>query len=230
MRWAWWLPVALVVAATSARAQQYVTDDTALTERHACQLEGWWGARAAWLLPACHFIPNVELTLGMGWPAGVAAEENPTFVLQAKGVLPAPEAQRWRVGLVAGLGFDRLEQVLGRGGPGLFAYVPATLALAAGRLRLHANLGWRFEQRNRAGDLHALTYAARADAQLHPLVGVTLEGYGDSATAPDWQAGATFSLVPDWLSGTVSYGERFGGSGVATGWVVGLTLTPPALW
>jgi hypothetical protein len=55
----------------AAEAQQFATDDAGIADYRACQVEAWRGETASWLLPACHFIRNLEITAGMGFVQGM---------------------------------------------------------------------------------------------------------------------------------------------------------------
>jgi hypothetical protein len=173
--------------------------------------------------------------------AAVLAVVDVEHVLQAKAPLRAPGPGRPGVGLVAGLGFGPLSQVLGRGAAGAFAYVPATLPLADERLTLHVNLGWAFErdEHEHGGVLHeeahhAFTWAARGDVVL-PLalagaerLTVIAEAFGEDRWRPEYQVGVRVVLLPDRLHGDVSWGGHTGRGHRGAGWAVGLAWTPPA--
>ncbi len=234
-RWVLTLALFLAAGVHPARAQQFVTDDAALTTRNSCQLEGWWGQRAVWLLPACQFIPRVEITPGVGWLADQPPErDNPDYVLQVKALFLDTATAPVGVGLVAGFGLDRLSQVVGLASPGFYAYVPLTVPAAGGRVLLHTNLGWRFEPgrsgEQRTEDLHAFTFGLRLDVQAIELLTLTAETYGDSTVPPEWQLGFSVVVIPDWLSGTFSYGTGFSAESTGAGFALGFAFTPPAFW
>jgi hypothetical protein len=75
---------------TPAATQQFVTDDAGIVDFRACQLEGWHGESASWVLPACQPIRHLEITAGVGFipENGSRAVE---YVLQAKHVPPEVE-------------------------------------------------------------------------------------------------------------------------------------------
>jgi len=94
---------ALLVTATPALAgRPLTTEDAAILEDGACQLEAWIDrARditTGWLVPACNF------GLGIEWQAGFAREWSggsrlPEAYAQAKGLLrEASEQSRWSAG------------------------------------------------------------------------------------------------------------------------------------
>src|SRR4051812_6155391 len=59
-----WLVLLLGVRATSAAAQQWVTDDADITDYRACAFQLWHGERASWMEPTCTPLHNLELSLG----------------------------------------------------------------------------------------------------------------------------------------------------------------------
>lgn len=233
------LPLVLASAAgllapRDVEAQQFVTDDAAIVDFRACQLEAWHGEVASWVLPACQFVPRLELTAGIGFVAedGSRAAE---YVLQGKYLLRELTPDGWGAALVAGLGDNPLSQV-GGGVAGIFAYVPLSVSLGSDRLVLHGNLGWHLEREAHAhGDHHhdeahhALTWAARADLRL-PTAGerFTLIGelFGENRTRPEYQLGVRSTLIPDRLLLDVSWGGHTAPGAPGAGWAIGLAWTP----
>jgi hypothetical protein len=192
-----------LLAASGAHAQQFVTDDAAITDRGACQLEAWYGEAASWVLPACHFVREFELTGGIGF-VNDGEGRSTEYVLQGKYLLREMTSNSFGVGVVAGLGYDPLAQVAG-GVHGVFAYVPVSFSWREDRLILHGNLGWHLEREDHGHDHHhgrdadpghhALTWAARADL-LIPLAGGRFsaigEVFGEDRFLPGYQIGVPF--------------------------------------
>jgi hypothetical protein len=219
----------LVLAPRGVQAQQFYTDDAAIVDAGACQVEGWYGETALWLLPACHFVPNLELTVGLGvlQDAGQRLE----YVVQGKYLLRDVSPRGVGVAVAAGLGFGPLAQVPGDGVAAAFAYVPVTWAPGAGRLVFHGNIGWQFD-RNETGIRHALIWGVAGDALL-PLPGERFtfigELFGEGDDRPEYQVGLRVSLVTDRLHTDVSWGGHTARDRDGDGLVVGFTWTPPPL-
>ena len=55
-----------------------------------------------WILPACNFTGNFELTVGGGWRYKSRSTQNTQVALQGKTIFKPLEANGWGLGLVAG--------------------------------------------------------------------------------------------------------------------------------
>ena len=238
MRW-WLVALALGLAATRGSAQQYVTDDAALTEYRACQFQMWAGQRSTWMLPVCTPLPDVELSLGFiaVWRDG--SNGHFEYVAQAKTAFRALRSDSWGAGFVLGTGRDPALAGTTAQAYNLYAYLPVSRSFAHDALVLDENLGAIYERRERRGR-SAVTWAARADSRLtRHLTAVTevygAHGLGDGGySAPaEFQAGLRVWLRAGHAQLDTSYGgllrgPRAGKDGA--GWTIGLTLiTPPFL-
>ena len=230
--------------APSLSAQQYITDDAALTEHRACQIQMWHGQRASWVLPVCTPVRNVELSLGFiaVWEDGTG-DGHFEYVVQGKTLLKPLVADGWGAGFVAGTGRDPALASTNPDVRTVYAYVPLSRSLAGDRVLLHQNTGWLYQ---RAGDeqewrgRHALTWAARVDVALggsrgaaqFPGVAV-VEVYGAEGAAgadPEFQVGVRPFPRPEAVQVDLSWGGLLRSGTRAAGWTVGLTLmTPPFL-
>ncbi len=238
-----WTSAVLVLAPVAVGAQQYITDDAALTEHRACQIQMWHGQRASWVLPVCTPVQNVELSLGFiaVWDDGTMDENTGHFeyVVQGKTLLRPLTTNSWGAGFVVGTGRD---PALASTNPDLrsyYAYVPLSLSLAGDRVVLHQNTGWLYQ---RAGDeqewrgRHGISWAARADVALggphRPLVAV-LEAYGAegaAGVASEFQLGLRAFPRPESVQVDLSWGGFLRTGRRAAGWTLGVTLvTPPFL-
>jgi hypothetical protein len=221
----------LLVPPAEAGAQQFVTDDAALVDLRACQFEAWLGQTASWILPACRPIRGLELTAGIGYLA-VDGEASAEYVVQAKTVFRELAPGGLGIGLVAGAGIDPLTQVTGGRVAGLFAYVPASLSLAAERLILHGNLGWHFERDDHGHPHgedeghHALTWAGRADLVLSDRFVLIGELFGEDRIRPEYQVGLRSTLLPDRVVVDLSYGGHTASGFAGAGWALGFAWTP----
>jgi hypothetical protein len=220
----------------NGEAQQFVVDDADLVERNACQLDGWHGTGASWLLPACHLLPGVEIMAGIG-SVVLGGARHTEYVVQGKTLLRGAGTHPVSIGLVGGLGLDPLSQARG-GVEGVFAYVPATLALRDEGLLLHANLGWHFERdahEHAGGEFHqeahhALTWGLRGDVQFSSRITVIGEIFGEDRLMPEFQVGLRTALVPERLLVDLSWGDHIQRGMRGAGWVLGVAWTPPPLF
>jgi hypothetical protein len=88
-------------------AQQYITDDAALTADRACQIQTWFGQRASWVLPVCTPVHNLELSLGF-----IAVRDDGTgtgqghfeYVVQGKTLVRPLRTDGWGAGSSPGPG------------------------------------------------------------------------------------------------------------------------------
>jgi hypothetical protein len=227
-----------------AAGQQYITDDAAITESRACQIQMWHGERASWVLPVCTPVRRVELSLGFiaVWDSDPAPGRTGHFeyVVQAKAPLRPLRTDGWGIGAVVGAGRDPALAGTSPDVRSFYAYVPVSRSLAGDRVVLHQNTGWVYQ---RAGNeeawrgRHALSWAARADVAVgggrrpgrFPAV-VVAEAYGAQGAAgasPEFQAGVRAFPRPDAVQLDLSWGGFLRTGRPAAGWTVGLTLTPP---
>jgi hypothetical protein len=230
-------------ATNVALAQQYITDDAALTEFRACQLQMWHGERSSWLLPVCTPVKNLELSLGLieVWHDN-ENRHHLEYVAQAKTLFKPLTTDSWGVGFVVGYG-RRLTSIDTAHTYSAYAYVPISESLWHDRLLLHENLGLFHGRHGPYGD-NAYAWAVRGDGLIagrigHGLVAV-LEIFGaervfrdDAHTTTEYQAGLRTWIRPDRIQVDVTRGRTlwrpFATSGGA-GWTIGLTLvTPPFL-
>jgi hypothetical protein len=211
-------------------AQQFVVDDVAIVEFRACQVEAWHGEAASWIVPACHFIPNVELSAGIGFVGHGGRDVE--YVLPAKYMHIEPRPGGVGAGFVIGLGLGPLSQVTRDGVGGVFGYLPVTASIGDDRLLLHANPGARYDRGGRDhgdGAHHALTGGVRGDLAL-PVAAdrFTLIGelFGEDRGRPEYQIGLRSAVLRDRLAVDVSWGGHAARGVRGIGWTFGAAWTP----
>lgn len=224
--------VFLLLAPHGASAQQYITDDAAITEHRGCQIQMWHGERSSWVLPVCTPVRNLELSVGFiaVWKDG--AEGHFEYVLQAKTLFKPLETNGWGAGFVLGTGRDPALASTALQQASLYAYVPLSFSIANDMVVLHQNTGWLHQSvGGRTSD--ALTWAGRLEARVraHVLaVGEVYGAEGSARTPAEFQAGLRAFPRPARVQLDLSYGGRLDGDGRGQGWTIGLTLvTPPFL-
>lgn len=224
------LLVALVtMTAGSADAQQFVVDDAGITDPGACQIEGWVGESAGWLLPACTPIGRVEFTLGVGYldePEGTETNRQVEYVAQAKVALLPDDPGRVGLSVVGGFGFDPFAQVTGVPLESVFAYLPLTYTLADGRAQFHLNGGWAYQ--HEVGN-HDPIYGIRGDVALHERVTLIGEFFGEGSEQGA-QGGLRVAVIPDLLLVDGSYGASVSGDTPDIGFALGIAVTPRAFF
>jgi hypothetical protein len=226
---------ALGLMAPRAAAQQFVTDDATIVAPDACQLEAWHGRTASWILPACQFIPGVELTAGVGFEAH-GDHRDPEYLLQGKGLLYAPADGAVWAGLVAGLSFEPEARPLGDGPAAVYAYVPVTLTAAGGNLVLHLNGGWIMERDDPVGAAtvadespHALTWGVAAEVPVAGPLTAMAELFGEGRHRPGYTLGVNVEVQPERLTFDVTWGGHTAAGVPGSGWTLGGAWTPPPL-
>jgi hypothetical protein len=79
-----------------------IVDDASLVDAKACQLETWMERRSEsatyWILPACNFTGNLELTVGGAWTYKARSTRNTGVVLQGKTIFKSLETNGWGFG------------------------------------------------------------------------------------------------------------------------------------
>jgi hypothetical protein len=218
--------VGLMVATTTAAAQQFVVDDAGITEPGACQLEAWISPSAGWILPACAPVARTEITLGVGVADedhGDHAHREIEYVAQAKIQVLPDDPGRMGAALVVGAGFGPFAQATGERIEGFYAYVPLTYTLPSERAQLHLNAGWTYD---RLDETHRALYAARADLWLTGLVATIGEVFGEGEDV-GFQVGARLAILPEHFHVDLSYGGALRGGTPAIRFAAGVAWTPP---
>lgn len=222
----------LAMPAAALHGQQYITDDAAVTEYRACQIQMWHGERSSWVLPVCTPVRNLEVSVGSiaVWDDG--AEGHFEYVIQAKTLLRRLETDGWGAGFVVGTGRDPALATTAPQSSSLYAYVPLSLSLARDRVVLHQNTGW-LHQRSAGHKRDALTWAGRVEGRVRRhlfLVGEVYGAEGGAAAPAEFQAGVRAFARPGRVQLDLSYGGRLETGRGGQGWTLGLTLmTPPFL-
>ncbi|MFN3597774.1 MAG: hypothetical protein ACK41D_10945 [Rubricoccaceae bacterium] len=207
-----------------AAAQQFVVDDAAITGPGACQLEGWLGGSATWLLPACTPLGRAEITLGAGRVQdnhGDHTHAGLEGVAQVKVRLVPDAPGATGVSVVVGAGFGPFAQATGERLSGGYAYLPLTYTAPGERLLVHANAGTSYAREGRA---LRLLYGLRADLVVAGPATLIAELFGEGGDMGA-QAGLRLALVPDRLGLDASFGLALRGEG-DTGPALGLAWTP----
>ncbi len=210
-------------------AQQFVVDDAAIVDRGACQLEGWWGRTEAFLLPACQFLPAVELTLGVAHLDPGSGSRRIHLQPALKWMIRDPEGAGWGWGVAAGT----LHPLQGSTGvSAAWAYLPLTASFGGGHL-LHLNVGWGFEREEHGDhthDHHGIAWGGRGDLAVLPRLTIIGEAFGLSGEGVEVQVGLRSELVPDRLHLDLSHGFHLEDRSERLGLQIGLAWTPQPLF
>ncbi|TVR66105.1 MAG: hypothetical protein EA422_02715 [Gemmatimonadales bacterium] len=227
----------LCLLATPGAGQQYVVDDAVIVSPRACQIEAWHGERASWILPACHLLPGLELSIGAGFVNGAGLDRTPEYALEAKTLLRDAAVDGWGIGMVLGVGPNPSADADQRRFGDIYLFSPATLPLLQGRLVVHGNLGWRWDRQTipgatdrRSGEAHHLTWGLRTDMSLSPLISLLVEGYGEDTERPKVQMGFRTHFPDAGMEVDWSWGRTLGRSGEGPGFSLGVSLVSGPLF
>ncbi len=219
----------VVLASPSASAgQQYITDDAAITEFRACQIQVWHGQRSSWALPVCTPFRNLEMSFGLIAVWKDEGDGHPEYVAQLKSVLIPRTNRRWGVGLVLGTGRDPGLSGIRSVGTNIYAYVPVTVSFFGERLMLHTNIGSVYDHRRGDDNDHQwLTTANRAEVSLRKYFVVVGEIFDSAGSDAEYQIGVRAWGRPGRVQLDLSYGGVLLNSGQGAGWTLGVALTTP---
>jgi hypothetical protein len=184
-------------------------------------------SREVWALPACNPGGNFELTLGGGraWTDGARTTDD--YVIQAKTLLRPLETNAWGIGLAAGT-VRHPENTPGPNQLGnSFAYIPVSASFLDDKFVMHWNAGWL---RDRAKRQDKLTWGMGSEFQLNERWMGIAEIYGDNQTAPYWQTGFRYAILPNLWQIDTTVGQQVNGPKNAHWLSIGIRLTPEKMF
>lgn len=219
----------LAVGVTSLPVQAgrpLATDDAALVDAGACQLETWIergrDSRATWLNPGCNPFGRTEFAFG---GARVRPDDAPGYTLRAwqiKQMLREHGAAH--AGFALALGGQRQHQGDARE---VFLNGIATFPLAGEARLLHVNLGG-LRARDADGRHVRATWGLAYDAEVMSATRASLEIFGTSGERAHWQFGLRHELVPGHVQLDASVGGAIGRWSETRLVTVGLVFVSPA--
>ena len=202
--------------------QPMVTDDAAIVDDKACQVETWMDRNAEsatyWILPACNFTGNLELTVGGGWRHKARSTRNSQVVLQGKTIFKSLDANGWGLGLVAG---TLWHQGTDRRAHELYSYLPVSLSFNDDRIMVHGNLGWNRDSEKRVSHLQ---WDIAAEAVVVKPLSLFGEVFGKEQGHPSFQFGFWYWIVPERMNINAAYRNRFGAPAGGYWFSVGLSF------
>lgn len=216
-----------VAAALPAQAgRPLVTDDAAVVETGACQLETWIertrDSHSTWLNPGCNPFGSTEFSLG---GARVREVDASAFTIQQWYIKQRLRAyDETRSGFALAIGGQKVRHEDARES---FLNGIATVPLAGEAHLLHLNLGAlraRNENRHRTRATWGLAY----DAELASATRAALETFGTSGQRANWQLGLSHELVPGRVQIDGSVGSAIGRWSDTRVFTVGLVFVSPA--
>jgi len=221
------LLLAAVLHPGALAGQVFTTDDAGIADPSACQLEAWAGEAESWILPACQFVPNLEITAGALFTDFGAGSRDLAGILEGKYQLRSPDEEEWGWAVVLGAALPTASE-LARPAE-VFGYVPVTWAPEACPLILHLNLGWsmaRFPEPQGTDSEHFLVWGARSDVEFTSRLGGTAELFGLGGEETQFHVGLWSEVVPGRLVLFVSHGFHLDSGEDGLGFQAGFAWTP----
>ncbi len=220
------LALAFSTAMLSAQAgRPLATDDAAIVDHGACQLETWIerrrDGRGTWLNPGCNPFGRTEFSLG----GARMREDGASFTLQQwqiKQMLRDYDATQPGFALAVG---DHWVRHGGARAP--FLNGMATLPLLGEAHLMHISLG-AVRVRDAEGRRSRATWGLAYDTEAAGATRVSLETFGTSGERPNWQLGVRHELVAGHVQLDASVGSAFGRWPQSRLLTVGLVFVSPA--
>ena len=207
-----------------------VTDDATIVDDKSCQIEAWMEGTSNrftyWMLPACNFTGNLELTIGGAWTHENGSTRNTQVALQGKTVLKSLRPNDWGLGLAAGT-LWHAEGTSNRRSYRPYAYLPASFSFYDDRIIAHANMGWEYDSGERANHF---TWGVATEVEIVKPVSAFAEIFGKERDRPSFQFGLWYWIVRDRVQVNAAYANRFGTPPGEYLFTVGINLfSPPFL-
>ncbi|MFJ9534693.1 hypothetical protein [Herbaspirillum sp. NPDC101396] len=198
-------------ASSSAHAgRPMATDDAAVLDEGACQLETWTEHSSAlntsWLNPSCNPFGSTEFALGAAHQQDRRDSSANTALMswQVKHLLRTYDDQQTGFAIATGGQHARAS-----GDNETFIKGIATLPLQGENLLAHLNAGG-IRQRDQRGGNYRGTWGMALDAEVSAGTRVSIETFGVTSTGTNWQLGLRRELIPGRLQLDASIGSPFG--------------------
>ena len=202
----------LVAVATTAvhAGRPLTTEDAAVVEDQACQLESWIDrsreATQAWAVPACNFGWGLEWQAGFARSQAHSRQRFSSAYVQGKKLVRAPEEGVPGYAVVIGLNRDP-RRASRRGWDDPYATGVVSAIVGAATL-VHANYGWSRDRLRRAD---SATWGLAAEHAVTERWSAVAEAFGDDRTRPFYRAGARVTAAKG-LDFDLTVVTRSGGS------------------
>jgi hypothetical protein len=195
------------------------TDDAALVNEKGCEVESWAQRDVSqteyWMLPACNFGGNLELTLGGARIAGNGHTQS-LVVVQGKTLFRPLSTNGWGIGMAVGSQFDADHAADGT----VFVNLPLSFSFHDDRVLLHINAGWLHQ---RATGADVATWGVGTEWQWSERSAVALETFRQDAGKPYYQFSIRHQLS-ERLQIDANYGDRFDRSEGGRFFSIGIVL------
>jgi len=221
--------VCAAACSTAHAGRPMATDDAAVLDEGACQLEAWTEHSSAlntsWLNPSCNPFGATEFALGAAHQQDRRDSSANTALMswQIKHLLRAYDAQQTGFAVATGGQHARAS-----GDNEIFVKGIATLPLQGENLLAHVNAGG-IRQRDQRGGNYRGTWGMALDAEVAAGTRASIETFGVTSTGANWQLGLRRELIPDRLQLDASIGSPFGRWPQGRIVTLGLVFVTPSL-
>jgi len=195
----------LLLMRPAVAGRPMTTDDAAITPLDECSAQTWLQAdrqaSETWFLPACTFLPNLEVTVGGALHRG--DRDYPIASAQLKWLLHPEAPGEW--GWAASLGWSRSDasDSVERGDARPLVLLASYQARDESWM-LHVNVGTRDVSSGAARTSWGVAYEYAPAARM----GAFAEMFGVRGDAPTVQTGLRYDLVPQRLSLNLTIGAH----------------------
>jgi hypothetical protein len=201
-----------------------IVDDASIVDVKTCQFESWMDRNSEsatfWILPACNFTGNLELTVGGAWTHKAGSTRNSQVGLQGKTIFKSLDTNGWGLGLAAGTLWHPKDNSNHRAYE-LYARLPVSFSFNEDRVFVHGNIGWN---RDSADRVNHLLWGIAAEAEVIKRLNLFAEVFGRERGHPFFHFGFWYWLVPDRIHVNAAYGNRFGTPSSGYFFSVGFTV------
>jgi hypothetical protein len=204
------LGVAIAFPLQALAGRPLTTEDAAVLEDKACQLEAWVDpardATVGWLVPACNFGLGIEWQVGFAREWSDGSSRLPEAYAQAKGLFrEASEQSPWSAGWVAGV-TRRPQNEEHRGWDNPYVLLPVSWSV--GSFNFHLQPGWA---RDREAKRDVTLWGAAIEHTTKPL-DLVAEVFGQNSEKPFVRVGLRYTPIREYLDLDISYVTRPGGT------------------
>lgn len=191
----------LLLSSEISVSQQFLTDDAAIVQHRALQVEMWHGKNSSYILPAFQLIQPLQITLGLGFPIDAKNVRRTEAMFQGKALFKKLDVNSFGVGVVAGiwLKISEAQYMINN----VYAYIPFSFSFLNDAVVIHQNLGWVAVHEQTTSSF--LTWAVRFD--VTPIQRITMwsEMFGQGTSSPEYQFGIRGVILHDRLAINISY-------------------------
>lgn len=200
------MAVCVLVVSPLNAGRPLITDDAAVVDAGACQIESWFeqGANVSsrWINPSCNPFGGTEIAFAMATTRETGEPSSRIQLLQAKQLLRAFDDNQ--AGYAIAVGAERQQR-----DHQFFVNGISTIPLNSEAQLLHVNLGLVTDRSQDQRDTR-VSWGGAYDHRLGENTRAAVESFGQLGQRPNWQVGMLHEVVPGSLQIDASLGSEFG--------------------